>query len=315
MKSYRQILTYNSEIGYKFLPNMNFTVVGDTEDNMIDYIIKTDSLGYRNEKDIIKIDNFEKKIDINLLYLGCSFTAGDGVDNSSRFTDLIGDNFYNCALPGSCFIQQTLAAIECSKYINTKKIIFMPHLGCIVRNLSKERSNIFFQSRQIWHKPLVSFMNSELFFTGIPVKKPTLEFIKNNKNEENKYFLKTYFKKLKKFITYNSEYLKSWDREFKSNYQLKLVSALYQKVKEVFPNAKFIIAPIPTKLFLDKSTKNSKENSEKFFIKVSRSINAEYIDIARIISSENYSKYFYNEGHLNRSGHRRFASLIKKIIN
>tara|TARA_B100000161_G_C33534017_1_gene407456 strand:+ start:81 stop:1025 length:945 start_codon:yes stop_codon:yes gene_type:complete len=312
MKSYRQILTYDSNIGYKFVPNINFTVVGDPDDNMTDYVIKTDSLGYRNERDIIEIGNYEKKIDIDVLYLGCSFTAGDGVDNSSRFTDLVGNDFYNCALPGSCFIQQTLAAIECSKYLNIKKIIFMPHFGCIVRNLAKSRSNVFFDSRQIWHKPMASFVNEELIFKGIPVKKPTLEFAKDNKNEKIQYFLKTFFAKLKKLTFYNSEYLDSWDKEFKSIYQIKLVSALYQKVIEVFPKAKSIIAPIPTKLFLDKSTKYSKENSEKFFKEVSGSINAEYINIARIISSEKYSKYFYNEGHLNRAGHNRFASLITK---
>ena len=84
MKSYRQILTYDSNIGYKFVPNINFTVVGDPDDNMTDYVIKTDSLGYRNERDIIEIGNYEKKIDIDVLYLSCSFTAGDGVDNSSN---------------------------------------------------------------------------------------------------------------------------------------------------------------------------------------------------------------------------------------
>ena len=42
MKSYRQILTYDKTIGYEYLANLNFTIIGGRGDNMIDYKIKTD---------------------------------------------------------------------------------------------------------------------------------------------------------------------------------------------------------------------------------------------------------------------------------
>ena len=72
-----------------------------------------------------------------------------------------------------------------------------------------------------------------------------------------------------------------------------------------------LLVTAPIMLFLEIPTSILSVKSENFFKEVSGSISAEYFNIARIISSEKYSKYFYNEGHLNRVGHNRFASLIK----
>ena len=51
MKTYRQTFVYDPRIGYKFLPNLKVTVVGDERDKMEDYQLVVDKFGYRNNSE------------------------------------------------------------------------------------------------------------------------------------------------------------------------------------------------------------------------------------------------------------------------
>ena len=92
MQSYRQIFKYDSKLGYKYVNNLSITILGDKDEKSIDYKLVTDNFGFRND---IKI-NSSKTVDN--LFIGCSFTAGDGVSNSQRFTDNLDCSFYNAGL-------------------------------------------------------------------------------------------------------------------------------------------------------------------------------------------------------------------------
>ena len=60
-KSYKQILTYDKTIGFKYFQNLNVTLIGDIADDMEDYKIVKDDYEFRNdfEKDInsLQLDN------------------------------------------------------------------------------------------------------------------------------------------------------------------------------------------------------------------------------------------------------------------
>ena len=79
MKSYRQIFKYDSKLGYKYVRNLSITIIGDSDEGTKDYKFVTDNFGFRND---FKIDDFNL---IENLFIGCSFTAGDGVANCQRF--------------------------------------------------------------------------------------------------------------------------------------------------------------------------------------------------------------------------------------
>jgi hypothetical protein len=59
------------------------------EKNTSSYVIETNSVGARCFHEPTDTPSGYRKI----LFVGCSFTAGDGVANPSRFTDLLGTRF------------------------------------------------------------------------------------------------------------------------------------------------------------------------------------------------------------------------------
>ena len=81
MQSYRQIFKYDSRLGYKYVNNLSLTILGDSGEGSKDYKLVTDNFGFRNDINVNDIETFDN------LFIGCSFTAGDGVPNSQRFSD------------------------------------------------------------------------------------------------------------------------------------------------------------------------------------------------------------------------------------
>ena len=123
MKCYKQIFTYDSQIGFKYVPNLNATVTGDYLDKIFDYKINTDKFGYRNNN---LLENYLDEVEI--LFIGCSFTSGDGIENQKRFSYLLDFKSYNAGLSGSDLTQQMLILKDCKNFINPKTIIFSPYI-------------------------------------------------------------------------------------------------------------------------------------------------------------------------------------------
>ena len=99
MSDYRQIIQYDSNLGHRYVENIN-TLIKYGKDN---YYVKTDSYGFRNNT-----ENYSSKKTI--IILGDSFAAGDSVSNSQRFSDIIQKeldcNVINLAVSGYGVDQQ-----------------------------------------------------------------------------------------------------------------------------------------------------------------------------------------------------------------
>ena len=78
ISSFRQITEYDEYLGHKYIPNQTACLQHANRS----YIINTDDLGFRNSK-----KNHTSKFKI--ICIGDSYTAGDGVSNKDRFTDII----------------------------------------------------------------------------------------------------------------------------------------------------------------------------------------------------------------------------------
>ena len=100
----KQIFEYHPLIGYKFIPDLKTRIQHEAGG----YLLRTNNWGFRSEHDF----TVEKKADTKrILFFGDSFTAGDGVSNKSRYTDLLGlslpnTEIFNFGLPGSGTDQQ-----------------------------------------------------------------------------------------------------------------------------------------------------------------------------------------------------------------
>jgi carbamoyltransferase len=101
---HRMVLQYHPQIGQLYVPNINTRIPNESGG----YYVKTNSQGFRSEVEFEPARGERPRI----LFFGDSFTAGFGVSNHERFSDLIGQalaaEVYNYGLTGSGTDQQLL---------------------------------------------------------------------------------------------------------------------------------------------------------------------------------------------------------------
>ncbi len=308
MKSYRQIFTHNPLIGHKYINNLKTIIVGEIEDQMLDYTLIADKFGYRNEN--LELDQGQSKIHVDNLFIGCSFTAGDGVSNKSRFSDILG-NSYNAGISGTDIIQQYLISKDCSEFIEPKRVIFSPYIGCVVRNFMKKRQIDNLVSSHLWHKPYPEIKDGEMILHNIPVPKPHLEYTSNTEEINQTSFFKQLIRKLSN-KGYSSDMNKNIEKAYSSPDQFKVTQSCFEKAKSLFPNSTCFIAPIPNWDFLKHANKDLKFLVQQFYLSICKTSRMKYIDILNCMLAGEYNQYFYIEGHLNASGHIKLADVFAK---
>jgi len=128
-----ELFTYHPTVGYTFTPNQKHRIPHESGG----YLVKTDSLGFRNSSEI----SADRK---NVFVFGDSFTAGDGVSNGKRWSDLLGshlDGFdvHNFGLSGSGTDQQYLAWSEFCRGYNPELVVIAVLVENIRRNDARYR--------------------------------------------------------------------------------------------------------------------------------------------------------------------------------
>lgn len=308
MKCYKQIFTYDKEIGYKYVPNLNVTVTGDYLDKLYDYKLNTDMFGFRNNP---LINNQNMNFDI--LFIGCSFTAGDGLENKNRFSDLINSDSYNAALSGSDLIQQLLIVNYCKDFINTKKIIYSPYLGCINRMHLKSRSTFLHNSRHIWFKPYFEVSNKKFILRNNPVPKPQLRISlqENDQKKEKSLWINGFLKSK----SIHSEFLKSIFEAYSDETNFSICKEIYSKSKSIYPNAKHILIPLGNYDFLKFANNQLKKIVDNFYQRLAKDLGFKFYNINNNINKSQIEKIFYQkDGHFNSYGHKIISHLINNYI-
>ncbi len=100
------LFQYDPDIGYRFVPHLKTRIA--TADG--GYLIRTNGLGFRNDREFDRDDGTTSRV----LVFGDSFTAGDGVSNGKRYTDVLESllgpiEVHNFGLPGTGTDQQYIA--------------------------------------------------------------------------------------------------------------------------------------------------------------------------------------------------------------
>ena len=103
--THRMLIRYDERIGHAFVPNLTMRMPYSEKP----YYIRTNAQGFRSNFNYEKRKSKEEK---RMVFIGDSHTAGDGVANEKRFSDLVGQKFdvsvYNFGLSGSGVDQQYL---------------------------------------------------------------------------------------------------------------------------------------------------------------------------------------------------------------
>jgi len=91
------LFEYDPDIGYRFVPHLKTRVASPDGG----YLLRTNGQGFRNDREFERDDATPR-----VLVFGDSFTAGDGVSNGNRYSDMLepllpGVQVHNFGLPGS----------------------------------------------------------------------------------------------------------------------------------------------------------------------------------------------------------------------
>ena len=170
MKTFRQIIQYDALLGHTYVPRQYARLrYGNSG-----YFIETDEYGFRNSSK----KPLGKK---TILLLGDSFTAGDGVNNHERFSDLL-EQLYDCtiinlAVSGYGVDQQILAYKKYAEIIEHDAVLFTPHLDDLKRNLLQARKGVDKSSGEqlLIPKPYFELKNDVLKLKNSPVPLERIE--------------------------------------------------------------------------------------------------------------------------------------------
>jgi lysophospholipase L1-like esterase len=134
--SHRQLMQYDSQLGYKFLPGLKMRVAHEGGG----YLVKTNQEGFRCNNEVTA-----RKTKLNrVLVFGDSYTAGDGVSNGKRYSDILERNLnetevLNFGLSGTGTDQQFIIFREYAKKVDHDAVVISVLVENIQRNVLHER--------------------------------------------------------------------------------------------------------------------------------------------------------------------------------
>lgn len=127
----RQITQYDPAFGYRFIPRLRARIPHEGGG----FMLRTNEQGFRSERDFVAAATPQRQ---RVLIFGDSYTAGDGVGNTQRWTDRLEAKMpaleiYNFGLPGSGTDQQYLVWRECAAGIAHDAVL----LAVFVENIRR----------------------------------------------------------------------------------------------------------------------------------------------------------------------------------
>jgi hypothetical protein len=165
----RQFLEYHPVVGLWYVPNLRVRIPHEGGS----YALATNSVGMRANREYSRS---RERSAVRILLLGDSFSAGDGVNNEDRFSDVLerqhpGLEVLNFGLAGSGTDQQILV-FECiAKLFQADAFILAPWIGNIIRNRARFRSCTDRATGQMWYipKPYFRMRDGQLLLEHQPV--------------------------------------------------------------------------------------------------------------------------------------------------
>jgi lysophospholipase L1-like esterase len=164
----RQLFEYHPTIGYKFIAGLKARIQHEAGG----YLLRTNNAGFRSEIEFKQEREEGKK---KILFFGDSYTAGDGVSNKYRFTDLLNEllpstEIYNFGLSGSGTDQQHLLYKEYGHKIDYDLLVIV----VLVENIRRVKSHYRYYyndqgEKMVYQKPYFELIDGKLNLRNVPV--------------------------------------------------------------------------------------------------------------------------------------------------
>ncbi len=316
--THKTLIRYDENIGHLFVPGITMRQPHSEKP----YYVKTNKQGFRANFDYTET---KENDEIRIAFIGDSYTAGEGVANEMRFSDLVADALgarsYNFGLSASGVDQQYLIYKDMASKFSHDVLVLSPHIINIFRNLLQERLSVEAQTgkKVMVPKPFFTLENGELVRHNYPVPKERKE-ITEHKQQEKLFQPGGFVKKL--FNNYVPKRLKEelLRIQFKehngygdeNDSRWVLMRTLLEKTIEKAGNIPIILAPLPyhqvyknpdyRKRFIELAAKYSNVTFVDVLEKFKQVPNTDDLDFPK---DQHYSEY----------GHQVIAEEIIKVIN
>jgi hypothetical protein len=323
--SSRAFIEHNPVIGYLYIPNLYVRIMHENGG----YFIKSNNIGFRSDCDF----SIEKKEGIKrILVFGDSFTAGDGVKNFDRYTDILGrvlDNveIFNFGLTSSGTDQQYLIYKEFASKMNADLVIIAPMVENIRRNLVNEMPAITHDGILFSRpKPFFKIVGSNLILQNNPV--PKVAVIDQYQEKHNLIHNSIYIDLLRNII-------KKYQIKNKINTMLGLKKDLYKEYKSSKTSAwrlmsriilqwitelkvPVILVPIPWHLHYEENSIYTAENYLKRFKELEINNMVRVCDPLPVFNKFSYDEKkeftFFHDKHFTQKGHCVLAESIMPVL-
>ena len=169
----RQLFEYHPTIAYRFIPGLQVRVPHESGG----YLIRTNSTGFRCEREFVPAKPPGTR---RVLVFGDSFTAGDGVSNPKRYTDVLETlvpnlEVFNFGLSGTGTDQQYLVWKEYARAIEADAVVMTVCMENIRRVNSRFRPFVDDKGEEkVYSKPYFVEEGGKLELRGTPVPREPL---------------------------------------------------------------------------------------------------------------------------------------------
>ena len=169
----RQLFQHHPVVGYRFIPGLTARVPFENGG----YLVRVNRAGFRSNREYVAAQDPGTQ---RVLLFGDSFTAGNGVANDKRYSDLLETlvpnlEVYNYGLPASGTDQQYLAYREFAQGIPHDLLMVAVFVENIRRNASRYRAWRLTGhmdeagATAVFPKPYFELVDGELTLRGVPV--------------------------------------------------------------------------------------------------------------------------------------------------
>jgi len=168
----RQLVQYHPVLGHLFIPGLKLRAPHEGGG----YLVQTNALGFRSRHEFTAERYSGTR---RILLFGDSFTAGDGVSNSQRFSDVLeaqlpGTEVYNFGISGTGTDQHFLAWREFARDLQADHVVVAVQPENIRRNASAFRLNMDPDGAQVYYaKPYCTLGPDGLEWHHQPVPEGT----------------------------------------------------------------------------------------------------------------------------------------------
>tara|TARA_B100001057_G_scaffold360293_1_gene362598 strand:- start:1466 stop:2470 length:1005 start_codon:yes stop_codon:yes gene_type:complete len=319
----RQLFEYNDVLGYRFIPNIKARIQHESGG----YLLQTNSSGFRCKHDFLEY----KKNNINrILLFGDSFTAGDGVSDNNRYSEILERQIndlevFNYALPGSGTDQQYLAYQTFVKEIDNDILI----IAVLVENIRRVASYYrYYENDQgkklVFAKPFYQLENNELILRQCPPSKAPIEENDLSNSEKKKIDTGGRLQLLRKLIIKAgikdlAQKIIKYQPIPEYNSATNSVWLIMQKILEnwiIHHKKPVILMPIPLYQHVEETCDASAYQER--FQELSKStgciLHDPLIDLLKYTPDQRRKFRFKNDIHLTPEGHEAIAASVAPVI-